>query len=332
MLICDRANIRSAAVSGIMTRRAMSRIASQAGINFEIYAVDREASLRCHVLGSAKGLFDSGFTSEQCRRVPFPQSSFGLGLGAFGADFKECQPRFGEFLAVQGAAAQLPTHSFGVPDYILASERLVPEVEVLYGMKCEGEFARCCRFLPTEQTETVKFCNLVEQCLSLGETQLAGFVMIAECAGLVGASLRRSPAVRTSAVGSRFQYPEIRDWISFSSDQVHRHSIAVVVGIATKERPRDGASALAPFLRPLGDGDNVLGHFHAAVFPYRPLKKRSLDLHDSVMTLFDSGTLQGVVHLLNDRRPVSGAGESEFLGGGCWIAPIGEVVAESNAA
>jgi hypothetical protein len=43
--------------------------------------------------------------------------------------------------------------------------------------------------------------------------------------------------------------------------------------------------------------------------------------------LFEVENLQGVLHLLNDERE-SGAGQSEFLRGACWIGSIAEISAE----
>ncbi|MEI6338932.1 MAG: anti-sigma factor antagonist, partial [Verrucomicrobiota bacterium] len=79
-------------------------------------------------------------------------------------------------------------------------------------------------------------------------------------------------------------------------------------------------SPLAPLLRPLGA--NLLGHFHAACFPYRPLQKGRIDLQPSVAGLFEGFNLQAVLHLLSDPREFIGAGESEFLRGALWIAPV----------
>ena len=79
---------------------------------------------------------------------------------------------------------------------------------------------------------------------------------------------------------------------------------------------------LAPWLRPLASHGHLAGHFHAAAFSYRPLQRGELDLKTTVGTLFDAETLQGVLHLLNDDRPIAGAGESEFVRGACWVSPI----------
>jgi hypothetical protein len=64
------------------------------------------------------------------------------------------------------------------------------------------------------------------------------------------------------------------------------------------------------------------GHFHAAAFPYRPLRKGKVDLVHTVQPLFESEQVLGLLHLLNDWRELSGAGESRFLRGACWCAPL----------
>ena len=38
--------------------------------------------------------------------------------------------------------------------------------------------------------------------------------------------------------------------------------------------------------------------------------------------LFDAGAPVGLLHLLHDRRPISGAGESAFLSGALWVGAL----------
>lgn len=328
-LIRDPERFRSAAAAtGALTRLTFARIASQGGVDCEVYHLAPEAELRCRVIGSPQPLFDSGFDERDCRPATFPAASFGIGLGAFGTRFDECRARFGEFVAVAGGVAQLPTHGYATPDYLLASEGFVPEVQVLYGLQCTGKMAHLLRFQPTGDAPTIALNSLVEQTLLLADAPLAGIVILAECHGLVGTTLRRSPAV-ASAAGERFAHPEIRDWLSFSGEQVHRHSMALIAGVAALGEP-PGAAAIMPLLRPMAPESALLGHFHAAVFPFRPLKKRSLELEPSVRQLFEEGGLADVVHLLCDPRPVSGAGDSEVEGGACWVSPITDVAAGDN--
>jgi hypothetical protein len=88
---------------------------------------------------------------------------------------------------------------------------------------------------------------------------------------------------------------------------------------------------LAPAVRPLGPGADLWGHLHAAAFSFRPLGRGAIDLRATVASLFEGQTLLGILHLLYDDRGVSGAGESEFVRGACWVGPIGTPAAEGSA-
>jgi hypothetical protein len=134
---------------------------------------------------------------------------------------------------------------------------------------------------------------------------------------LVGAALRRSPAAERAS----FDYPDIRRWLSFSTERLFARSLALVAGIASP-------TASGPFeslLRPLGSGSGPFGHFHAAAFSYRPLQKGEIDLQSTVTGLFESENLQGVLHLLGDNRPAAGPQQSEFVRGACWLSALSGV-------
>jgi hypothetical protein len=146
-------------------------------------------------------------------------------------------------------------------------------------------------------------------------------VMVAESAGLVGAALRRSPAAAAGMSDAPFKYPEVRTWLSFSTERLYSRSLALISGVAA----RSECAPQAPMLRRLGGDGAPLGHFHAAAFSYRPLKKGSIDLNATVTTLFETETLQGVLHLLSDDREAAGAQQSEFVRGACWIGPAADI-------
>ena len=147
--------------------------------------------------------------------------------------------------------------------------------------------------------------------------------MLAESTGLVGVALRRSPAAERPAAKSLFAHPDIRRWLSFTAEPAHAGCLCVAVGIASL----DGTdAALNPFLRPVpSPNGSFSGHFHCAVFPYRPIQKGRLDLEVMVKLLFETQGPQALLHLLSDHREGAGAGESTFARGACWVAPIREV-------
>lgn len=328
-LQCSPEIARQGSATGTMTRLSKSRVASENGIDFQIYRVATDAELRCTVYGKPEPVFEGCFEEPNCQKVSYSGTSIGLGLGGFGESFATARSNFGEYLSLAGAAAQSPPAGKGLPDYQIAREDFSPDIQVLYGVKCEGQFSHLLRFSPTETTRPAGLSQVIDQSLKLTDCQTAGIVILAECAGLVGTQLRASPAEPvTSDAGegdrnaSRFDFPEVRDWLSFSAERIHRRSLVAIVGVVRRTTQVSSSSELDPLVRPIDGSGKLLGHFHAAVFPYRPLKKRTLDMQKSVMELFDSGEILDVLHLLRDDRPITGAGESELVSGACWISPI----------
>ena len=130
----------------------------------------------------------------------------------------------------------------------------------------------------------------------------------------------RSPVGLPAGVDP-FAHPEVRDWLSLTPEPEHSRSTALVVGVATREP----GPALDPFVRPLGGGKtpSLMGHFHAAVVPYRPLPGGAVELGSTVSHLFEPGRIETILHLLGDSRPILGAGESKFTRGVIWYVRLG---------
>lgn len=312
---------QSVSPSAALPKPAVALRLDRERVTFEIFDREPGASLTCRTIGHPELLLGCRFGEQDCHTVSFPESTFAVGLGAFGKDFEDCRGRFGEFLAVAGTAAYLPTDGTNVPDYSVSAGAFVPSLQVLYSLACEGTFAHLLRYESTQGARSVTLTELAESCLEVAGTDVVGVVMAAESAGLIGAALKRSPALH--GFGSApFQHPEIREWLSFTTERTHAHGVTLMVGVAA----RTEGGALAPLLRPLGAGPSPVGHFHAATFSYRPLKKGEIDLRTTVSTLFEVETLHSILHLLNDHREIAGTRDNEFVRGACWISPVRKVV------
>ncbi len=118
------------------------RLVSSPAGSFEVMECAPGKPLICERIGDPGLLKGCRFSPADCQMVTYPSATFGFGLGAFGHGFEDAQTRFGEFLAVGGSAAYLPTDGTNVPDFVVSSGKLVPEVNVLYGLRCEGDFGR----------------------------------------------------------------------------------------------------------------------------------------------------------------------------------------------
>ena len=211
-----------------------------------------------------------------------------------------------------------------MPDYQLAVGNAVPEFQICYGALCHGPMSRLVRFEAEAEGGKVPLSELLLGCLDMAKADQIGMVMLAETAGLIGDALRRSPALPAKQ-GGPFDYPQVRDWLMFTAERAYPRSLALVVGIAA----RGDGGPLARFVRPLG-ADGLVGHCHAAAFSYRPLPHGEIDLVSSVASTFENLTFQGILHLLADRRPLVGLGESDFLRGACWFSPIESVQQDGN--
>jgi len=287
--------------------------------SYDVYECQARAQLECSVAGRPERLASAAFGKEDAVSLPLPSGVFALGLGAFGDSFETCSDRFGEFVAVAGCAAGQPAEETGSADYMISSGDFVPRVTTLFSLCCRGDFAKLVRFETNPNAGPAKFGKIVAACLSAARAPAVGLVLVAESAGILGVSLKRSPTNNRSL----FHYPEIRQWLSFSPVRSYARSVVIIAGVAVEGTV---PVPLAPLLRPMGAGSSLQSHFHAAAFGYHPLRKGLVELEPLVKRLFETGGLQGVLHLLSDDRANLGAGDSEFTRGACWIGPIGRLL------
>jgi anti-anti-sigma factor len=287
------------------------------GVTFESHDLPGAHALDCRVHGRPEKFSLGQLSDTDSKRVRFDSDVFGLGLGAFGTGSEDARGRFGEFLAGAGVAVTQPTDGSSVPDFQVTEGQLVPEVNLLYGLTAKGGFARLLRFEAGQsERRVIALSDLVEAALGNLQTAAAGFVILAESAGVVGATLRQSPVLAASQ--SPWSFPGVRDLLSFTTERNDERNVVFIVGFAEREP----ASDIAAFLRPVGPGTSAQGHFHAAVFPYRPLPRGNPGLRDSVSNLLASESAQSVMHLLADEREFEGVGQTDLMRGACWVGPL----------
>lgn len=272
------------------------------------------APLALTAFGDPAGPATAVSISPLQKPLAFGPSVFALGLGALGPDPKEASARLGEFLAISGAAVFQPTDGSARPDFALCQAGFVPQGHLPLGLRGEGWFSRLARFSATADAPGVPLSELAATALELSGAEAAALVLYAENTGLVGATLRLP---LEAAPTDRFAFPHIRDWLSFTAERAHRDGTSLVVGVVARPGHK-----LSPWLRPLAKDVPLRGHFHAAAFPYRPIRKGRLELPATIAELFENSAPQALLHLLADQREITGAGESEFARGALWFTPV----------
>ena len=291
---------------------------------YEVYALPG-AGMDCHSFGAPLNAADRIYTAGDAHKLAIDASSVTLGLGAFGADFAECEGRFGEFLAVEGAAACLPADGSNSCDTLLSQGNYVPDMQALYGLRCTGTYSQLVRFEPNAEGDHVTLSELIDLSLELAATSAACVVIAAESAGMIGASLRRSPATKLAGEDP-LAFPDVRTWLSFTTEPAHARMSVVACGVVAQ--PQDVAAPLVPYLRPLGAEEGQLGHVHAAAFRFRPLQRGLLQVSQAVLPLFERDTPESVMHLMADDREQGERIESRFTRGAMWIAPLHAITGE----
>jgi anti-anti-sigma factor len=314
------ANAGSEAIDGPMDLRLSSwqipATIARSG-EYQMSASVPDGTLRCRLHGSADWLSHVPLGSDDCEVVTLPANSFGLGLGAIGSAYDSCRGGLGELVAVAGCVAHFPNDGARMADYLVADGKVAPRAVLASGLTCEGEFSKLVRFSPKPDVDAVPLSEVAGVCLDAVGGTAAGVVIAAETLGLSGARIRRSPAA-SDASPLEFELSALRDWLSFTPERAPSLTTTLAAGVIA----RSPEALLAAHLRPLGWTGNLYGHFHAAVFSYRPLPQRTVELGVLARGLFKDHQLRDVLHLVWDDRGEDGVAESTLVRGVGWAAPI----------
>ncbi len=253
--------------------------------------------------------------ANSVQTLTFPTDTFALGIGSAAESSAMAREQFGEFLAVAGNVVYQPPTEESRPDYLLAEKTYIPAMQCLQALVCRGEMAALLRFVPSDQTPFFPIAALLQMILKQSRKMMAGFVILGEIEGLVGASLIQSPGLLSA--DKSFSFPEVKEWLSFCGERVFAHQQVLLTGVVKDRDNHDD-----PLLPPLPSHPELAAHIHAAVFPYQPLQNGNIDMAVSVQKFFNGPPPLAVMHLVDDNRPAVGLGQSALIRGACWCAPV----------
>jgi len=279
-----------------------------------------DGTLHCRLHGHPDWLRHVPLGPDDCDVVALPGSAFGLGLGAIGGGYDDCRDRLGELIAVAGCVAHFPNDGARMADYLVGNGEVAPRAVLASGLTCEGAFSKLVRFSTKPDVDAVPLSEVAGVCLDAVGGMAAGLVIAAETLGLSGARIRRSPAA-PDASPLEFEVSALREWLSFTPERAFSLTTTLAAGVVA----RAPEGPLAAHLRPLGWTGSLYGHFHAAVFSYRPLPQRTVELGVLARGLFKDHQLRDVLHLVWDDRGEDGVAESTIVRGVGWVAPITQI-------
>ncbi len=286
-------------------------------VRYRIQPLAHEEGLKGMIIGSAGDLTTRNITPASVRAIAFHSCRYGVGIGAFGDDFGDFCHRMGEFIGLGDVIACLPTDGRKKPDYLIRTGRMIPHVNLLYGILFEGEFSHRIRFEMTDPDEKIHLSDLMADLHGLVPFKRAGIVMVAETKGLVGVSLASDPS-SGDGMNPLFSFPGVKQQVAVTTEPEFRGLLTLTTGIVSvADREEENGH-----LRTLKSSAPYLGHLHTAVFSYHPLKKQWHDPQEVIKLLVEEHQFETILHLMNDERPHAGIGESEFLTGTLWIGEI----------
>ncbi len=281
---------------------------------YESYLLDNSASLTLSIPAEWKPW--KPVTKEGMVKLCFDHDVFSLGIGMPDQAGENSELLFGEFLSVAGNVVYQPPREADNPDFLLAEKDYVPEMQCIQALYCKGNMSHLMRFAPTDRKRYFGIGELVEKVLSETKSQMTAFVMLAEVDGLVGSTLIKSPG--TLKEEQVISFPELKEWLSFCGERVHSRHQALLFGVAIKNT--NGQKPL--LLQASKLNKNLFLHVHAAVFPYQPIESGIINMKETIKKILNGPSPLALYHLIEDSRPATGLGESAFVRGVCWFAPL----------
>ena len=169
-------------------------------INKNLYIISKSTGISLQSLSTWKPW--DAVRLDQVKQVNFQPDSFALGIGSPYAEATNADLKFGDFVSVCGNIVYQSPEERSRPDYLLPMENYVPQMQTIQCLYAQGEMSHLLRFAPEENKETHGIGELATQALTITNSALTVFVILAEIDGLVGAS---SDSVSGQTAGLRIE-------------------------------------------------------------------------------------------------------------------------------
>jgi anti-anti-sigma factor len=278
---------------------------------FNVHAMS-DIPVVMHAVGDPQKL---GSVQDELRPVMLPRHTHAVGLGCLTDPTSDDASRLGEVIATDGIAIAWHTNGDVRPDDVVLTGDLVPTVTFHSGLIVNGEYGTMATLEPLpDAPHATPLSDVVINLMDLTDSDAVAFTLLVEVNGIVGAAIRRSPAILTA---DPFAFPAVRDNVMFTTERATSREVALISGVAS----RRCCGPVNIYMRPLSQ-ENTMGHIHAAVFPYRPVPKGMLAIHPTVNEILQADRPTAVFHCIVDDREFDGIGETEVIRGAVWVSPV----------
>ena len=153
------------------------------GLVCELFELEAGARMRLRTIGGEHAVGSVADRQVAPVALRCPASTIAVGIGAFGAGDADGLHRFGEFLAVSGAAACLPADGTEVPDYLVASGAEAPRCACRAASCATAPSRVTCGSRRPIASGVVPLAEVAAVCLELSRSEAAAVVMMAETSG-----------------------------------------------------------------------------------------------------------------------------------------------------
>ena len=193
--------------SSTLTSSSTNGFRDASGVQFEANLFAVGSRLNCTLIGDPASFANGAQPSIETHRVKLGGNTFCLGLGAIRRDFQsefsddltvdftdtanfstdiappshQSEMELGETIGVAGVGIEQPPSVNGTPDFQIAQEDFIPELQLSYGLQSNGEFSHRIRFeAGRSERGSVQLSNVVKEALDFLKSSHMGFVIVAE--------------------------------------------------------------------------------------------------------------------------------------------------------
>jgi anti-sigma B factor antagonist len=250
------------------------------------------------LIGDPGKLAHAAYTPDDIVTVPEDSIAFGAGLAATGRALESYAAMFGESVILNHELFTAPANAGMEPRRVPRTD--APDIHFLHGYGFSNRYHCTAHFESREWSVNLE--QLVEAFDGLVDSNVYGFVILAETKGVHGTNLKRAPfnAAAPADGASIFALEHVDEWVTRVSTPEDTNALLIGVGLAV----RDLQATRVEIKQLFSDGERT--HMHAAAFDWHWISSAPTDIDNEVKRIVREQDLRTVAHVLNESHFAAG--------------------------